>query len=150
MERGAWRATVHGVAKSQDLTDHTRVHQGTGCNWKRRNFQFLKSEKPMRPCLSEGWLKGRDQGREDWSKAWGSQEDLGEQSNWHNQWNHSDCGNWNRFQGEEESGGTLKKISQQPKPKIRQPQYSDSKYGKRECESLRNSLMRRILNETKT
>ena len=47
--------------------------------------------------------------------------------------NHSDCGKWNRFQGDEESDGTLQKISQQPKPKIRHPQHSNSIYRKREC-----------------
>ena len=47
--------------------------------------------------------------------------------------NHSDCSKWNRFQGDEESGGTLQKISQQPKPKIRHLQHSDSLYRKREC-----------------
>ena len=76
---------VYGVAKRRGMTDHTCMHQGTGCKWKRKNFQFLKSEEPLRPCLSERWLKGRGQGIEDWSKGWGSQDDLGEQSNWHNQ-----------------------------------------------------------------
>ena len=75
-----------GVKKSQDMTNHTYMHQGTGCKWKRKNFQLLKSKEPMRPCLSKGWLTGRGQGREDWSKGWESQEDLGEQSNCHNWW----------------------------------------------------------------
>ena len=47
--------------------------------------------------------------------------------------NQSDCSKWNRFQGDEESGGTLQTISQQLKPKIRQPQHSENIYRKREC-----------------
>ena len=37
MDRGAWRATVHGVAKSQTrlkrLSTHTRTHPGHRLNW---------------------------------------------------------------------------------------------------------------------
>ena len=48
VDRQAWRATVHVVSKSQGIIDHTRMHQSTGCKRKRKNFQFLKSEEPLR------------------------------------------------------------------------------------------------------
>ena len=81
-----WGRKELDTTEQLNWTDHTHVHQGTDCKWKRENFQFLRSEEPLRPCLSEQWLKGRGQGRENWSKGWESQEDLGEQSNWHNRW----------------------------------------------------------------
>ena len=32
MDRGAWRATVHGVAKSQTLCEHTHICIHSPCN----------------------------------------------------------------------------------------------------------------------
>ena len=32
MDRGAWRATVHAVAKELDTTEHAFVHVGTKIN----------------------------------------------------------------------------------------------------------------------
>ena len=35
MDRGAWSATVHGVARESDVTEHVRIH----CMTKREKIQ---------------------------------------------------------------------------------------------------------------
>ena len=40
MERGAWQTTVHGVANSQDMTEH--AHTNVHTHIQRNNFVLYK------------------------------------------------------------------------------------------------------------
>ena len=47
MDRRAWRATVHGVTKSQDVTEHTHTEK----------FRSLLSKNSLSPHSNWSWLE---------------------------------------------------------------------------------------------
>ena len=63
MDRGAWRATVHGAAKSRDMTEateHTPKHMALCTSIKTDHVPFSKMlPQPFPWCRTPSWAQGR-------------------------------------------------------------------------------------------